>query len=230
MKTIRSIIRLHSILFFLSIQHPITTHAQNVEDDIIGSPTRVQSLDLSFGDRYTSSVSAYSAEYEIDYRIESGLFFGFSHLGIEASLLQPYLPVYGSYFLGFAGDRTSGALVPDIWVSGISIGREFYFRGSLNEMSDQRVSLYMRAGPGIGLSGTGSVLGPDANYFFGFNGHLFAGMDVSLSDRTTFYIHAGGRTLWYPALDDIGFFISPYVSFGIRFRLLGGRPEPVRFR
>ncbi|REL29066.1 hypothetical protein DYD21_14475 [Rhodohalobacter sp. SW132] len=220
--------KLFTPLFTLFFLFPIYSFGQfsNTESDIT---TEVYNLQFTNSQSFHASVPYY-AQNEIDYRMETGLFFGFSHPGIEASLLQPYIPVYGSFFLGFAGERSSRALVPDTWVSGITIGREYYVRGSLDDVTEERVSLYFRAGPGIGLAGTGSFLGPDANYYFGFNGQLIAGMDVRLSDRTKLYLHVGGRSLWYPALDDIGFFVTPYFSFGVRFLLHGGDPAPVRFR
>ncbi len=163
------------------------------------------------------------------YSLESGLFAGRSHLGFEMTLLQADSDMYGSFFGGIAGGRNAESLFDGAWVAGISAGQQFYLSERLNGLEGNRTELYFRFGPGVGLAGRGTFLGSDSVYHFGLNVNAILGAQFRISDNTSFFMHGGGRVLWYPSLQEIDLIGIPMVAAGFRYSITN-TISPVRFR
>lgn len=163
------------------------------------------------------------------YSLESGLFVGRSHLGFEMTLLQADSDMFGSFFGGIAGGRNTDSLFDGAWIAGISAGHQFYLSERLNSLEKNNTELYFRVGPGVGLAGRGTFLGSDSAYHFGLNANAILGGQIRISDNTSFFMHGGGRVLWYPSLDEIDLMGIPMVAAGFRYSITN-TISPVRFR
>lgn len=163
------------------------------------------------------------------YSLESGLVVGRSHLGFEMTLLQADSDMYGSFFGGIAGGRNSESLFDGAWIAGISAGQQFYLSDRLNGFEANKTELYFRFGPGVGIAGRGTFLGSDSVYHFGLNANAILGAQLRISDSTSFFMHGGGRVLWYPSLQEIDLMGIPMVAAGFRYSIRN-TISPVRFR
>lgn len=159
--------------------------------------------------------------------LENGFLLGSSFIGFDITILHSDSEFYTSLFgglTGFGSDTfTSGA-----WVAGISAGKQFYLREKFVAAEQQNVNLYVRTGPGIGLGGTNGFIFSDSRYHVGLNGDALLGAELRISDTTSFYMQGGGKLLWYPSLDEVGFLGVPMVSAGFRFNL-SNSVSPVRY-
>jgi len=159
--------------------------------------------------------------------LENGFLIGRSFIGFDVTILHSDSELYTSLFgglTGFGGDTfTSGA-----WVAGISAGKQFYLREKFVAAEQQNVNLYIRTGPGIGLGGSNGFVFSDTRHHVGLNGDAILGADLRISDHTSFFMQGGGKLLWYPSLDEVGFLGVPMVSAGFRFNLSNPVP-PVRY-
>ncbi|NBC25515.1 MAG: hypothetical protein GVY08_01505 [Bacteroidetes bacterium] len=159
--------------------------------------------------------------------LENGFLIGRSFIGFDITILDSEREFYSSLFgglTGFGSDSfTSGA-----WVAGISVGKQFYLREKFVAAQQQNVNLYIRTGPGIGLGGSNGFVFSDSRHHVGLNGDAILGADLRISDHTSFFMQGGGKLLWYPSLDEVGFLGVPMVSAGFRFNLSNSVP-PVRY-
>lgn len=153
-----------------------------------------------------------------DYRVQSGIFFGRSHFGVETTYRPPGSAEYFNLFVGSVNGRGTGTSTPETFLTGgVSLGREIMLRDLLEE---DGMEFYIRVGPGFGLATRGTFDGPDMKYYMGVHTSALMGAQKRISARSSFYLHGGGRVLWFPALNEIGFMSVPVISMGIQFSIL----------
>jgi hypothetical protein len=66
-------------------------------------------------------------------------------------------------------------------------------------------------------SGRGVFTAYEPDFYLGVFTSAILGAELRVSDRTSLFMHGGGRVYWFPELDEIGFMGVPVISVGIQF-------------
>lgn len=151
--------------------------------------------------------------YSENHRIQNGLYLGPSHVGIESTYRVPESAQYLSIFAGLINPDDSQTF----WSGGFSYGREFRLNDASKSSGSSNVEYYFRAGPGIGIAGAGMFNGSQTEYYMGLNSTVYLGAQYHLNEKTSLFIHGGGKMFWFPSLNEVGFTTIPVISFGIQF-------------
>lgn len=191
------------------------------------------SIDSTDSDRVLSPVAdsyVFYDPYRDIMRVQSGVYAGPKHFGFESTYRIPESLQYVNLFIGIVNSSKSDAF----WMGGLSVGREFRFNASERTRTESKTEYYFRTGTGLGVAGKGVInrrnsdLRVDSDLYIGLNSAALIGAQYHFNERTSLYIHGGGRMLWFPAVDEIGFSGVPLLSIGIQFSSAPQVP-PVRF-
>jgi hypothetical protein len=156
--------------------------------------------------------------YQDIYTLQSGLFLGPSHAGIETTIRHTDHDLFASLFFGALSASRSGSPQQESFlIGGFSFGRQYLLSGNRLDLSQRGPEFYMRLSPGIGLAGRGVFTDYEPDFYMGVYTSAILGANLRISNRTSFFMQGGGRVFWFPALDEIGFMGVPVISVGIQF-------------
>src|SRR6056297_797963 len=157
--------------------------------------------------------SVFYDPYRDIHRVQNGLYFGREHFGMETTYRVPESEQFLSLYAGLINPENSQSL----WTGGFSYGREFRLNGNRTSVNNSNIEYYFRAGPGIGIAGTGTFNGSRTEYYLGLHSTVYLGAQYHLSEKTSLFMHGGGKMLWFPSLNEVRFTTVPVISFGIQF-------------
>lgn len=160
----------------------------------------------------------YYDSYHDNFTLQNGLFLGPSHGGIETTIRYSGSDLFASLFFGALSASRSGSPVQETFtIGGISFGSEYLLSGNRRVVDQSGPEFYMRLSPGIGIAGRGVFTDYEPDFYLGVFTSAILGANLRISDRTSFFMHGGGRVIWFPGLDEIGFMGVPVISIGIQF-------------
>ncbi len=162
--------------------------------------------------------SVYFDPYGDVFRVQSGLYAGVRHIGVESTYFSPGSSTFVDLFLGVANFRDLGSPSSAVWMSGVSAGRDYLLSNRERFMEEGSTDLYFRIGPGVGMAGRGFFFNRrETEYSLGLHTKVLIGAQYNFSVNTSIYVHGGGRVLWFPALEEIRFTGVPLISLGFQF-------------
>jgi hypothetical protein len=160
--------------------------------------------------------SVFYDSYREMYHVQSGVYLGYGHLGIESTYRHPgsfnFLNASAGVLVGIGSNSDFVTAI-----AGISMGREFLLNAEALHSGMTRTEFYFRASPGMALAGSGFFSDREPDLYFGLTTTGLLGAQFRITSRTSFFLHGGGRVYWFPALNEIGFMGAPMVSFGLQF-------------
>lgn len=157
--------------------------------------------------------SVFYDPYRDIHRVQNGLYFGRKHFGMETTYRVPESAQFFSLYAGLINPENSQTL----WTGGFSYGREFWLNGNRTSANNSNIEYYFRAGPGIGIAGAGTFNGSRTEYYLGLHSTVYLGAQYHLSEKTSLFMHGGGKMFWFPSLNEVRFTTVPVISFGIQF-------------
>lgn len=223
-----------SIIIFL-LSATVTVNGEPFsEDHFFGNVTAVADTVKSEEDDSTSSsillypdtdpynYYAYTDRHPESFR--SGFFFGNYGLGVEGVYRAELSSFYAGMFTATGGSTVLTSEQAHLSMfTGFMIG--YYHAFGVSDPvyrlpgEQERFHFYVRMGPGLGLASVRRMDGysidsdRELGIFLGSHG----GFEVSVSDRSRFYMEAGFRGFWFPGADDLGFLGGPSLSIGFVF-------------
>jgi hypothetical protein len=152
------------------------------------------------------------------FQIQSGLFIGSSHIGVETTFRRTESDRFGNIFMGVVSGSKPGSSAEETFViGGLAYGSEYILNSYRIESERKGPEFYFRLSPGIGLAGRGVFTEFERDFYFGIHTTAIMGAQFRITDRTSFFMNGGGRVLWFPALNEVGLMGVPVISFGIQF-------------
>ncbi len=212
-----------SVLLFLALLFVIPNHISAQTDLVRIKTTSTDTFETNEkpdGRVVTGPVadpSIYYEPYSDVFRVQSGLYVGRRHIGIEGTFFRPGSIAFVDLFFGVTNYRDLNSPSSAAWISGLSVGRDFFLSGREQFIEESKTDLYIRIGPGIGMAGRGIFDNRDTEYFIGLHTKALIGAQYNFSIQTSLYVLGGGRVLWFPALDEVRFTGIPIVSVGLQF-------------
>lgn len=216
-----NVVGIFTYLKILFLLMPVVLSAQNdlILSELSGPDTLKADKD-SIEQIVTSPVADPAMYYHSNadvYRIQSGLYLGRRHIGIESTYFSPGSDLFVDLFLGVANYRDLGSPSSAVWIGGLSAGRDFLLNNRDRIMEENKTDLYFRIAPGVGMAGRGIFDSRETDYFLGLQTKILVGAQYNFSTNTSLYVNGGGRLLWFPALEEIRFTGIPLVSIGLQF-------------
>jgi hypothetical protein len=191
-----------------AISHSVDSERSKPNVGINSDSTSIERVMIPAVDPYV-----FYDPYRDIHRAQSGLYFGRKTFGIETTYRVPKSLQYVSLYAGLINPENSQTL----WTGGFSYGREFRLNDKSSSTENSNVEYYFRAGPGIGIVGTGTFSGSRTEYALGLHSTMYLGAQYHLSEKTSLFVHGGGKTFWFPSLNEVGFITAPVISFGFQF-------------
>jgi len=211
--------KLVTILLF-TILVPVTLNAQVTSSEDTDREHTTTNVGKSPDSTAVERVMAPAADPSVFYdpysdirRVQNGIYFGRDHVGIESTYRVPVSSQFLSLYAGLIDPDKSQTF----WSGGFSYGREFRLNDIRTSAGSPNVEYYFRAGPGIGVGGTGTFNGSQTEYYLGFHSTVYLGAQYHFNEKTSLFIHGGGKMFWFPSLNEVGFTTVPVISFGIQF-------------
>lgn len=168
---------------------------------------------LNYNTEKVDTLDYVDTEFSANLVVENGFFFGESHLGVEAIILQPGQNIFAGFFVGTVGNNS---LIGSAWVGGITLCQQKYLRDGNSHLNNNVLKFYFRSGLGVGIGHHKSDLESDTELYGGLHLQGVVGSQLKVFDRFWFYTQGGGRLMWFPAVEDIGFFGTPMLAAGFR--------------
>jgi len=212
--------KLNTILLF-TILVPVTLNAQVTSSEDADRERTTSNVGKSTDSTAVVQQVMYPAAdprvfydpYRDIHRVQNGLYFGREHFGMETTYRVPESAQFLSLYAGLINPANSQTL----WTGGFSYGREFRLNGNHTSANISNVEYYFRAGPGIGIAGIGTFNGSRTEYHLGLHSTVYLGAQYHLSEKTSLFMHGGGKMFWFPSLNEVRFTTVPVISFGIQF-------------
>lgn len=209
-------------IIVITVFLPVTVYAQGSSSesalaDTEGARSKVGSnSDSTTVERVMSPAAdprVFYDPYRDIHRVQNGIYFGRRHVGIESTYRVPESSQFLSLYAGLIEPESSQTL----WSGGFSYGSEFRLNDIRTSAGSSNVEYYFRAGPGIGIAGTGTFNRSQTEYYLGLNSTIYLGAQYHFNEKTSLFIHGGGKMFWFPSLNEVGFTTVPVISFGIQF-------------
>jgi hypothetical protein len=164
--------------------------------------------------------------YDSAFLYQSGVFAGFSLVGIEFSFVNRYRNLFGTLHAGYHLRPQNRGGMDQIYTAGAGFGRQFILHAS--GTSSGGTVYYARVAPGIDMASTGGQFGQSGNTFLGLQTTAIVGAQRSLGGFGSIYAETGTRMSWFPTFEEARWMGGPQLSVGFIFS--GSRDiVPVRF-
>lgn len=207
-------------IIYITVCFPVTLYAQGSSSEGTGKEDVRSNVGINSDSTAVERVMSPAADPRVFYdpysdihRVQNGIYFGREHVGIESTYRVPESSQFLSLYAGLIDPENSQAF----WSGGFSYGREFRLNEIRTSAGSPNVEYYFRAGPGIGIAGTGTFNRSQTEYYLGLNSTIYLGAQYHFNEKTSLFIHGGGKMFWFPSLNEVGFTTVPVISFGIQF-------------
>ncbi len=199
---------------------------QAVPELLIGQSPKEGSIDsLHYDTKKIDSLEYVRPWFGSRFVLENGVFFGESHIGVEAVILHPDRTLYAGFFIGKVGGQSlfrDISLYEGTWVGGVALGHQVYLRDGFSPSDQNILEFYFRSGSGLGVGKPEQNSENGTNIYGGFHTQGLIGVQLKLFDDFWFYTQGGGRLLWFPKLEEIGLLGIPIVAVGFRISTNSG--------